>query len=384
MDRMNLGLCIVSLLRQYPEVTVPGIGVFRKSPIAAFIDEHKHAFHPPSSRIDLVKGQTGGVLFTDYLKAQKQIDDNAATKMLDAVVQDLLTAIGGSGRTLLTGLGYLVAEGSSIVFEQLDDRRLGFQPIDERELTPIPVISAPLPAVPHEAGEPSNEVVSGSIAGNVESLEAPAADDEIGTAEGATESTGGRRTVWWVAATLVFALLSVGAVWFYQPAWLGRVQWAAFLDRGRDGAMRSDDAGPVPQFAESVEKFDSADVAAGAGSDNITESQTVGKEDSLVDGLEGLSPVDPESQAAPVEAPTPKVTYEIIVGSFKTMDQAEKYVARMKAKGYELKAIDSRMPGNRKKVSCGSFSTEEEAYRELVHVQKNLQPEAWIAKVFHD
>src|SRR5690606_41283994 len=104
----------------------------------------------------------------------------------------------------------------------------------------------------------------------------------------------------------------------------------------------------------------------------------------LVDGLEGLSPVDPESQAAPVEAPTPKVTYEIIVGYFKTMDQAEKYVARMKAKGYELKAIDSRMPGNRKKVSCGSFSTEEEAYRELVHVQKNLQPEAWIAKVFHD
>src|SRR5690554_1883540 len=117
---MNLGLCIANLLRQYQEVTVPGIGVFRKVPVSAVFDANTQAFLAPANRIELIEGQTGGLLLTDYVKAQQQVNDETAGRVLSEAVQGLVAAARRNGRVLLSGLGYLVADGTSLGFEQLN------------------------------------------------------------------------------------------------------------------------------------------------------------------------------------------------------------------------------------------------------------------------
>lgn len=358
---MNLGLCIANLLRQYPEVVVPGIGVFRKTPVAASFDVHGRVFLPPSSRINLIEGQAGGVLLTDYVKAQKQVDEETAASMLNDAVQELLATVHRSGKVLLSGLGYLVADGASLVFEQLSNAGLGLGPVRARDLIPTPAMPGPQPG---EAAGTDPAPIEAAAAAD-EGMDV--ADEGMDVAGETGEYTGKRRTIWWMAAALVLALLTAGGIWFYQPAWLSEMRPASLTD-GTKGKSR---APAADQAAEAQPEM--------GGTDSLGQEAIAGTTDAK-DTVQAAA----ATETVPAEAAKPSVTYEIIVGSFETMKQAEKYVARMKTRGYDLKAIDSRMPGNRKKVSYGSFATEEEAYRELVHVQKNFQPDAWIAKVIHD
>jgi septal ring-binding cell division protein DamX len=92
-----------------------------------------------------------------------------------------------------------------------------------------------------------------------------------------------------------------------------------------------------------------------------------------------VAPQGANSEARKPSAP--KVTYEIIVASFKTMQQAADFVKEMKTKGVQLRAIESLQPRNRKKVSYGSYATKEEAYRDLPKVQKTIEPTAWVDRI---
>src|SRR5690606_19739118 len=109
-----------NLLRQHPEVAVPGIGVFRKTRVRAAFDADAHACSAPASRIELIEGQAGGLLLTDYVKAQRQVNEETAGRVLEETVQRLIAAARRNGRVLLSGLGYLIADGASLVFEQLN------------------------------------------------------------------------------------------------------------------------------------------------------------------------------------------------------------------------------------------------------------------------
>src|SRR5690606_16922051 len=117
---MNLGQCIANLLRQHPEVAVPGIGVFRKTIVSASFDGEQRVFLPPSSRIDLIDGEINNTVLTDYLKIQRQISDSAATHLLEEKVRDLLAAIQRHGQVLLSGLGYLIADGAKVAFKPFE------------------------------------------------------------------------------------------------------------------------------------------------------------------------------------------------------------------------------------------------------------------------
>ena len=332
---MNLGRCIANLLRQYPEVGVPGIGIFRISHTSASFDQGLSAFIPPASHIELAEGQAGGFPITDYLQAQRQIDKETAANLLNKAVQDLFETISRNGHAMLEGLGYLVGEGKSVVFKPFKAGNIQFKPVKEQRLTAVE-----------------------EVAVYVEEPEQVAAD-----------GVGKRHTVRWVIAAVLLVLLSaVGLTWYYQPAWFDREKLSQFFGQtAKEGAGQGDNEPSKQVIATDVAVADS----------NAVDS--VFMPDAGID-----SAALPVTSETTLESGKPSVTYEIIVGSFATMRQAEKYVAEMKAKGYDLAAINSRMPGNRKKISWGSFDTEEEAYRELARVQKTFEPSAWIAKVEHD
>ncbi len=339
---MNLGLCIANLLRRYPAVQVPGIGVFRIVRMPASYDRERSVYLPPTSRIELTEEHADFFPIVNYLQTQRGVDEATAMNMLDKAVRDLVETITRKGRTLLDGVGYLVADGAALVFQPFDTGAMDVTPL---AMPPESVKeTAPLKPV-DEIATATEDVV----------------DD--GEADVAVSSRGSHTARWIVVAALVLLVSAAGTMWYYKSDWFNIEKKDQLLTQTEQEEKPENQGEPSKQVT--------------APADTVADS-------TFTDPLHAkvADSVRADTVVAPIsKPPKPAVTYEIIVGSFATMAQARKYVAEMKAKGYDLQALDSRMPGNRKKISWGSYATEEEAYRELARVQKNFEPGAWIAKV---
>jgi len=349
---MNLGLCIVNLLRRYPAVEVPGLGVFKVTHMPASYDRERSVLLPPTSRVELAEEHNDFFPILNYLQTQVDVDESTAAQMLDRAVGEVFDAVNRNGRALLDGLGYLMPEGASFVLKPFDTRGLEIHSVKvtpEETTVSSPVVSRPELADEVEESDKGQETVKQEALPVVEESTVP--------------SRRYHPIRWIVAAALILLVSAAGVVtWHYRSDWFGGEKKAPFSTQKDKTDESPDQSQPSGRLASPVDTIaDSTAVAqlGGAAADSVHADATV----------------------AVTEPVKPAVTYEIIVGSFATMAQAEKYVATMKAKGYNLQALDSRMPGNRKKISWGSYATEEEAYRELVRVQKNFEPGAWIAKV---
>ncbi|SEK67937.1 Sporulation related domain-containing protein [Parapedobacter koreensis] len=329
---------------------VPEIGVFTVTHVAASYDEEQSMFLPPTSHVALAEsGRPDAFSIAAYVQVQYKVDEAAAKRILDEAIAKIMESISRNGQALLSGLGYLLADGASFVFKPFEAEGFGRKPV--KEVAPVE--------------KPLHTTAIEEVQQPVAVAETVVAADETTVAEESISE--GRGSRWLIATVVVVVLLfaAVGWAWYYKPAWLERTKIASLFGREGDTA-RGGSSEPSRQPVQiPIVTVDTVAL-------DTTQAQPV-------DSLSADSVVNPPEVVA-----KPAVTYEIIVGSFATMAQAEKYVAQMKAKGYELHAINSRMPGNRKKISWGSFETEEEAYRELARVQKTFEPGAWIAKVERD
>ncbi|MGV3760841.1 MAG: SPOR domain-containing protein [Parapedobacter sp.] len=350
-------MSIANLLRRYPAVGVPGIGVFRKTHQPASYDTEKSAFLPPIDYIELVEDQAGVFQLTTYLEAQERLDAAAAEAMLEDAVAAIMDTISRNGEAWLDGLGYLLADGASFIFKPFEIDGFAAMPITaqppaasvvEDVVTPVDEVVT----VPDET-ELSVDMVAAEPTGQPSALEEVAGGD----------SSGKRYTPWIIGGVVAAMLIAVVAIWSYQRDRFGGTSTERTTGIDNQAILSTAAEGTT----EMVE---------------VAEDSTASDSNAVVAGGDPI-PVDsvPVTSTPPSK---PSVTYEIIVGSFATMRQADKFVAEMKAKGYDLQAIDSKMPGNRKKISWGSYATEEEAYKELARVQKTFEPGAWIAKIVHN
>ncbi|MFC3196824.1 SPOR domain-containing protein [Parapedobacter deserti] len=346
MSNMNLGLCIANLLKRYPAVEVPGIGVFKVTRIPACYDEDQKVYLPPASYVELTGEESGVFPITTYLQAQAGVDEPTAEQMLETALVEIMEAISRNGRAVLDGLGYLLADGASFIFRPFEIEGLERKPAKAR------LFGRKGDAAPPMVVEDAQDATADTRGDEVDEMQ-----------------LGRRRPIGWVAAAVLLVSLSaLGIAWYVKPDWFDRAKIAQFLGQKKEVKDSSDGMVPTEPVNSRI----------GTVTDSITVDTVAQQVTAMADSIRL------DSMATAMEQRKPSVTYEIIVGSFATMAQAKKYVTEMKAKGYDLQAIDSRMPGNRKKISWGSFTTEEEAYRELARVQKTFEPGAWIAKVEHD
>ncbi|MDO8993783.1 MAG: SPOR domain-containing protein, partial [Daejeonella sp.] len=59
---------------------------------------------------------------------------------------------------------------------------------------------------------------------------------------------------------------------------------------------------------------------------------------------------------------------------------AETYIKQMNSKGIKAKIVEN-LPGKMLKISLGTFTEEEAATLELNRIQKEINKDAWIARV---
>lgn len=333
---INIGRSIVQVLGQHPEVEVPGIGIFKKVYISAFFDEEAQTFKPPTNLIALMPNESGVFSIKDYLKIQYRWNDEEAQRALSETLAQLFDRLHRHGRVFLEEVGHLERE----------DDALKLLPID------ISVIDFP------EAKE---------LPGVLQSF--PYSYDEENKAEPTDRKSSAGL---WIAAMLLVLMIATGITWALRPSWFGNVTpkeaWA-------DITGKSDKVIPRPDGEEPAE------TASPVILDSLP-AQEVRQDDTAFLTEQETDSVMVQPPANDVTANGPSVTYEIIVASFETMRQAEQYVEEMKAKGHSnLRTINSRRSGNRKKVSWGGYASREAAYRELPKVQREIEKTAWVDQI---
>ncbi len=376
---INLGRCLVYLLSRNDQVAVAGVGIFRCDRTPGYFDEVKQAFIASVCQIEFkedreIGGETD--LIVDYIAAQRQIGHSDAGTLYRNAIAALLGDLERDGRVELQGLGEIRREDPQLVFIPAAGGAFGreFPAVGE-----LPVLTA------------QSEMEAGA---KVE-LEVAA---ETGAEAAEYEEESGRRGGFWRSAliVLVFLAASFASLWYLRPDllvqgrdYLTSVQqelpvWLGGQEQGQKQDHGKDLPGDAPVSAVPVLIPDSAQHAQ--DSLQMMLSGESGGLDSLQTDQGLITEPDKHAEAANTlnansRPGTRTISFEIIVGSFASMQQADQFVAEMKAKGIEVWAIDSRMPGNRKKVSCGSFPTQAAAYRALKEIQRTIEPGAWVARV---
>lgn len=350
---INLGRCLVYLLSRNDRVALPGLGIFRRIDKPGYFDGVKQVFVAPESHIEFSpdsKKSEFEELIPEYIAAQKQIDRIEAETLYSDALAKWTTLLSQEGRIELQGIGVLQQlRGGKLEFITESPGSFGkkLPPVDELQVL-----------------EP--EAAVSDTSGSELLVEEAAIEEEYEQVD--EERKGG----FWrnFLLIVVFLTLAIASLTYFRPDWVaqGREYWGNIQQElpvwlgGKQQAVQP--AKPTPEVALT--------------SPAVTPDTLQSQQDSL--GLALQEEIEVAGTQEPLEA-APTESFEIIVGSFTSMEQANQFVADMKAKGIEVWAIESRMPGNRKKVSCASFPTQAEAYRALREVQRTIEPGAWVARV---
>lgn len=364
---INLGQYINNLLKLHPEVSVPGMGLFRKDRIPASFDQEKDSFVPPKRIVILFADAGSDLLIRHAIREQEQVSDNKARELLDLAVNALLARLENQGSVTLDGVGYLQYQEGTLSLTGTDTAYPGLKatedrlPADDQEKVPETAEETKEETVVTDAV--IEEEVVEPISTEAEEIHAEVLEDKPEDELEATtypdnneEAAAGKPGLWiWLVSGIILIGLAAAAWWYYHRS------IPADAPAGIDSAIAAG-------AADSIRQQQIADSLAA----QAAQPDTLANDSATVDSAHMKT--DPKALAG-------TISYEIIIASFPTMEKAEQYVARMNKKGYHMRAIKSKMPGNRKKVSYGSYLSEVEAYHALTKVQQELTKDAWIFRL---
>lgn len=364
---INLGQYIADVLKQHAEVYVPEVGLFQSARIPASYDKATDSFIPPRRRVILLPDTGPETSLVQAVQAQEQVTEEDARRLISDAVQQLRSFLENGGSAALKGIGELSLQHGQFLLDATDIPHPGLQPVSRHVFPEL----QPETAMPEETTTEETikeEITTAPELVEPETVTTDPADEmreaATGYAAPVTDTgyeTGERPSRWWIWM-LTFIMLAVGAfaVWKYTQQGQGDPQTAG-------------------QTTPAVLPDTAADSVTTAGA--IADS-TFRAADTLA--ADGTGTAIPDTTKTATGLPPGTVTYEIIIASFKTLQEADEYVNRMNKKGYGMRVIDSKMPGNRKKVSYSSHLKEDDAYRELARVQKQLVADAWLFRLVHD
>ena len=346
---MNIGKNVHSLLKRQPEVFVKGLGTFKRNHTPATYDEKRDVYLPPISYIDFDQTNTLGYDFIAYLAQLESIDVKTAEHQVSIAVKALLNKIQEEGQAKLDDLGYLVSYGGGYVFKALDLSGFNYEPVEGMKSVANPLLqqaeTEQLPtAVPtEEAVVPKEQHVP----------------EEILQPFFENHNLGAKRTtnnaVWYVVIA-VFALGIIAALYYFtRPVSTTMNKEVIVVETPENTADSMLALVPVDSSL---------------------------RQDSLAKSLEDTVAITVPAAEAPVKAINKKHAWQIVIGTHRTIDQAEEHAAAMHRKGYDkVRVIPSNMLKNKKKVIWDSYETKQEMETALQYVRKNVEKDAWPDKI---
>lgn len=320
MDR--LGAHIIEVLNASQKVYLPGLGTFKKERIPAQFDDKTNSFLAPSKKVILINEKGSAAQLITRISQEEKISEEETENQLKNVVGSLLLELNEKGTAEIVDFGKLIKTEDAIIFvEDVQEEDLPFY----KSVSEIKLI------------QPSKTEPLSPL-------------EESDTEEQTQEfEPRGKPINWLWPALIIVALIISGTIWFLNSEEL-KVQGT------QEALTETTKSDIIPDTASTIANSDTTQISA-----QDTVSSTF---------------------AENVETVTakPTTTYEIIVVSFGKLSEAENYVKNMNAKGYKIRILENKNPGNLYKISYASFSDEAEAQLELNKVREDFSKDAWIFK----
>lgn len=333
----QLALHIEYLLRRNDCVILPGVGAFISVHIPARYDKEAATWHPMTQeiRFNQAVNQDDGLLANSYAR-KYSLPFHEARVLLDSDICSMLTFIEHDGEVSLGRLGVLSrGEGNSFVFSPLYS-----QVFSGKEVGLIPVCIKPQASV-------------------IQDSPMSATDEKI---EEESDFTPQARIFdtsknYYIAINKVFAKVACSLVAICVAA--------LFVILNTDNRIGEDKASVLP-VSEIMDTTSS-----------LTESKTQAVQSYVINNDEhNMTCAEDAVNKDPLVSPTDKKRFHLIVGTFKTEEEAKKFLTIKSASGAELQIIPSKTLW---RVSMDSSDDKSELITRLNtrEVSKNFEG-AWI------
>ncbi|TCK85751.1 SPOR domain-containing protein [Albibacterium bauzanense] len=342
----TLGLYIKEALQDKREIYLPGIGTFKKERIPAFFNDLKQCFMPPFQSIVLTDKQpVSDQSLIQFIAEKENIDLEESRLKIEQTISELETELQEKEEIILEGFGKLKRIETRYEFTH-------FQPVLEgafNDYEPVAEAEIILP-IEKKAG-----ITNPSIDLNTDEALLPVEESTINE-EYLEQESNSKKWLWPVLALVICVVAA--AFWFLNP----NFNFANLTNTAESGSNKQVIEQPVTE-APATAATQSTDLSTQAPLSESTEQVTP-------------DPVNNNPSASLVKEAQGR--FEVIIAAFNTMEEAEAYVNRTNAKGYNVYIIKNNNPGNLNKISYGPFQTAEEADQALIKVREELTKEAWV------
>lgn len=349
---MDIAPYIADLLRQHDEVNVPSLGTFYKQQKSGYYDPELDSFVPPSYGLDFKETEDNDSLST-YISRQKSISTNTANYFIEKFALQIKSLLATYGQAEIEKVGILKKSKDGFSFMNVlhfddQDEYFGLQPVREMDMRDVPVSAVPLAEPSFETAVPVDRLIATEIV-----------EEEI--FEESKKVSSVSKTIL-IAATIILAGIITYLV--YPEA----------IETFKRNTGTPQKEVPALQPVEDVKSRTLADSVAVAD----TIYQQLAKQGFDIEKPRDTLEVSTELKVA--DPVLPAVAFEIIGAAFARRTEAEIYVRSLKAKGIYARIVEN-MPGSKLKISLGTFNDEASAQKELIRIHKELNKDAWIARV---
>ncbi len=346
---MDIAFYIAELLQQHNEVNVPGLGTFSKLGMAGFHDQDKDVFYPPSQRLEFKANVGSNPILAEYISFKKNILTASADYFIENFVSTIHNLLETSQYADIMPLGTLQKKDQFFKFKSYESFN---EQNDFYGLKPI--------------AEQKREVVKieKPIIYSTEKIEIP--DENSDTLfEDETEQDEPRKMGFISKIAIVFAVLILitGVVYFFYPKAFNLLLKSDTTVKQKSTIIPVKKEGPK-SFADSMAKADTIYAALKKQGFDVEKPR-----DTIEVSTKKAVPNKPGG-----------LRFEIIGAAFNSRTEADDYIKSMKLKGIEAKIADE-MPGPMIKISLGTFNDRISADKELIRIKKDINQEAWIARV---
>lgn len=350
---MEIGLYIAELLGEQDEVSVAGLGTFFKERVAGTFDKPSNLFYPPSYHLSFKKDVFSFSGLSEYISRKRNFSISTSEELIKKFSETILNVLNGSDAVEINHLGSFYKINDQLTFKPSDsfgiaDKFYGLKPIPEHNITVVSLQENDLKAAltesrsQVESEEPEQELFE----------EAPKA-----------------RLVPILVISILAIIASLFALFYFDKSFNHFVK---------------DILSPKVKPAAVIEPIIDTSAASVGLSDSIANppDSSGTKKASIPEETKAnldSKPVDPSLEVK-IPAANQDISYEIIVAAFSRKVDAEKYIKEMDSKGIKAKIVEN-LPGKMLKISLGTFTEEEAATLELNRIQKEINKDAWIARV---
>jgi nucleoid DNA-binding protein len=341
---MDIGLYIGELLNEQDEVNVTGLGTFVKIRLAGSFDGSSNKFYPPSYKISFTESETSDSALIQYISTQKNLSNSSAEELIKKFSADILELFNSSDSVEIKPLGFLRKENGKLILIPADgfaatDNFFGLKPVSELKKEVF---------IPIKEEMPEAEVIE----------EIEEEFEEI------------KKTRSWITLFISFLafLIAVAALFYFNS------DFNSFIKTKSAGIFSSTNKveQALPDLIDST-KISSDSIKNAVDSASIVSDSTRQIIDTAVKAanVSEKAALTPESEI---------INYEIITAAFARKSEANVYIKEISSKGIQAKIVEN-MPGKMLKISLGTFLDEESAKKELTRIQKDINKDAWIARV---